>query len=382
VNRPVILIAGGGTGGHVFPGLAVADALTGLADVEVVFGGSPRGIEKDVVPPRGYRLELLDVSPIKGGGLSRAAKGAWIAARATVRALSVVRSLSPRAVLSVGGYAAGPFSLAAALARAPLAILEPNGVMGFTNRVLAPVAKRAYLAWPHLEARAKKGAARVVGVPLRKGFEPSVYVTKKPLQVLVMGGSQGAEALNERVPRALAAVARSIDLSVLHQTGKGRDQAVRATYAELGVRNAVVSEFLQDVPIQLTAADLVLARSGAGTVAEVAAVGRASILVPFPFAADDHQAANARALEQQGGCVCLLQADATVDRLEREIRALLSDDQARVKMADAARGAGKPHAARDVAIDLLALAGIPLRLAARGQNGKGKGLNGTERPRV
>jgi len=314
------------------------------------------------------------VSPIKGGGLSRAAKGAWIAARATLKALAVVRALAPRAVLSVGGYAAGPFSLAAALARAPLAILEPNGVMGFTNRVLAPVASRAYLAWPHLEGRARKGAARVLGVPLRKGFEPSSYSPATPPRVLVMGGSQGAEALNERAPRAIAAAER--DVRVVHQTGKGRDAAVRAIYAELGLRDVTVTEFLHDVPAQLAAADLVLARSGAGTVAEVAAVGRASILVPFPFAADDHQAENARALERQGGCVCLVQSDGTVSRLEHEIRALLSDDASRIRMADAARRAGKPHAARDVATDLLSLAGIPPRLA------RGKGLNGAEHRHV
>jgi len=369
--RPTILIAGGGTGGHVFPGLAVADALTSLADVSVVFGGSPRGIEKDVIPKRGYDLELLDISPIKGGGPTRAAKGAFIAARATLRALSLVRALRPCAVLSVGGYAAGPFALASVLLGIPLAIMEPNGVLGLTNRMLSPVSRRAYIAWPNLEPRVRKGTARVVGVPLRKGFEPSAYEPKSDLTVLVMGGSGGAEALNERVPRALALVAASHpNLRVVHQTGRDRDVNVRALYTQLGLQNTVVSPFLEDVPTQLASADLVIARAGAGTVAEIAAVGRPSILVPFPFAADDHQTKNARALEGFGASVCVPQEDATVDRLAREALAILSDDARRARMAESACRAGKPHAAYDVAGDLLSLAGVALKIA---KNGKSNG---------
>ncbi len=368
-----ILIAGGGTGGHVFPGLAVADALTSLANVRVVFGGSPRGIEKDVIPSRGYPLELLDIAPLKGGGVKRAAKGAFTAALATLRAVAIVRRVSPSVVLSVGGYAAGPFAIASVLMGVPLAIMEPNGVLGFTNRVLAPMAKRAYLAWPDLESRVKRGTARIVGVPLRKGFEPSAYVTKSTREVLVMGGSQGSEALNERVPRALASLSRKYPgLHVVHQTGKDRDQQVRALYTQVGIQNAVVSPFLEDVPARLASADLVIARAGAGTVAEIAAVGRPSILVPFPFAADDHQAKNARALERMGASVCVLQVDATVERLAREVDALLSSDGTRVGMAEAARSAGKPRAAYDVAGDLLLLGSVPLRIA-RSQNGKSNG---------
>lgn len=368
-----ILIAGGGTGGHVFPGLAVADALTSLADVRVVFGGSPRGIEKDVIPSRGYALELLDISPIKGGGARRAAKGAFVAARATLRALSIVRALSPSAVLSVGGYAAGPFALASVLLGVPLAIMEPNGVLGFTNRVLSPLSKRAYIAWPELESRVKRGTARLVGVPLRKGFEPADHVARATLDVLVMGGSQGAEALNDRVPRALASIAAELpNFRIVHQTGRDRDREVRALYTQLGLDGATVSPFLDDVPARLASADLVIARAGAGTVAEIAAVGRPSILVPFPFAADDHQTKNARALERAGGSVCVPQAEATVERLAKEACAILSSEPLRSRMAEAARAAGKPRAAYDVAGDLLLLGGVPLRIA-KSQNGKSNG---------
>ncbi len=366
MSRPVVLIAGGGTGGHVFPGLAVADAMTALADVEVVFGGSPRGIEKNVVPPRGYRLEMLDISPIKGGGVSRAARGAWSAARATLRALRVVRQLSPVAVLSVGGYAAGPFALASVLRAVPLGIMEPNDLLGFTNRVLAPFAQRAYIAWSDLTPRVRSGSARVFGVPLRRGFKPSNYVPSSgALRVLVMGGSQGAQALNQRVPRAIAGLAAAFPgLRVVHQTGRGAEAEVAGEYAQLGFESATVLPFLDDVPEQLAAADIVIARSGAGSVAEVAAVGRASLLVPFPFAADDHQAKNARALERAGGSVCVLQQEATVERIARELGALLADASMRVAMADAARAVGKPDAAHAVALDLLQLAGVTLRDAS------------------
>src|SRR5262245_43908518 len=151
-QRPVIIVAGGGTGGHVFPGLAVADQLRALADVDVVFCGTARGIETRAVPARGYRLELLDVAPMKGGGPARMVKGAAIAARETAKAIALVRRLKPRAVLSMGGYAAGPVALAATALRVPLAVLEPNSAVGFANRVLAPLASRAYVAWPEVAA--------------------------------------------------------------------------------------------------------------------------------------------------------------------------------------------------------------------------------------
>jgi UDP-N-acetylglucosamine--N-acetylmuramyl-(pentapeptide) pyrophosphoryl-undecaprenol N-acetylglucosamine transferase len=374
VSRPVVLIAGGGTGGHVFPGLAVADALRSLADVDVVFCGSPRGMEKDLVPARGYPLELLDVAPMKGGGAKRAVSGALVAARATVQAMSLVKRLRPAAVLSVGGYAAGPVALACVLSRVPLGVLEPNAVMGLANRILAPLAGRVYVTWEESARGARKSAVRTTGVPIRPGFEGAPYAAKRArLRVLVMGGSLGAEALNERLPPALAAV--GIDhpeLEVLHQTGKGRDAAVRDAYVRLDMTTrARVVPFLDDVAGELAKADLVVARAGAGTVAEIAAVGRASLLVPFPFAADDHQAKNAAALARAGGAVCILQKEATPEVLAAELRRLAGDAELRTRMARAATAVGRPHAAHEVAGDLLHLARIPLRSPRPTTNGAG-----------
>lgn len=324
-----ILVAGGGTGGHVFPGLAVAQALRDLADVAIVFAGSPRGMETRIVPKYGYDLELLDVEPMKGGGPARAIKGALVAAKAMRHATGIVGRLRPSAVLSVGGYAAGPAALACVRARVPLAILEPNSTLGLTNRLLAPFAKRAYVAWEETERIFKGDKARVYGVPLRAGFEPRAYAPRPgKRRVLVLGGSQGAVALNERVPAALARVVAKLgDVEIVHQAGGDREAAVRDAYERAKLTTATVVPFLDDVPEQMAAADVVVARSGANTVAEIAAIGRASILVPFPYAADDHQAKNAMALASLGGAICVRQEAADEVRLATELELLLGDDE-------------------------------------------------------
>lgn len=356
---PTILIAGGGTGGHVFPGLAVADAMQKLANVVVVFAGTARGLEQRIVPSRGYALELLEVEPMKGGGIVRAARGAFVAVKATGAAFGVVQRLRPCAVLSVGGYAAGPVSLAAAARGVPLAIFEPNSIVGLTNRLLSPFARRAYLAWDEAARPFRSSAPRMFGVPLRAGFTPRPYAPRGSAKILVMGGSQGAAALNERLPEAIARAARDLpNLEVLHQAGRDRDAAVRDAYARAGVTRVTVVPFLDDVAKEIADADLVIARAGAVTVAEIAAIGRASILVPFPFAADDHQAKNAASLAKAGGALAIRQEAADSVRLAAELTTLLTDDAARVRMASSARAHGRPQAAQDIAKDLLEVAGI------------------------
>jgi len=377
-----ILVAGGGTGGHVFPGIAVADAMRKLADVEVVFAGSPRGLENRVVPERGYGLEILDVEPMKGGGPARAIKGALASAKAMRHASGIVGRLRPSAVLSVGGYAAGPAALACVRARVPLAILEPNSILGLANRLLAPFAKRAYVAWPETARIFRGDKARLYGVPLRAGFEPRAYEPAEgSRRVLVLGGSQGATALNARVPAAIARVAKQLGpVHVVHQTGKDREVEVQEAYARGGVTTASVVPFLDDVAEQMGAADVVVARAGAVTVAEIAAIGRASILVPFPDAADDHQAKNGASLSELGGSICIRQEAADEIRLGTELTLLLEDGARRRQMASAARDHGQANAADHIARDLLSLAGIRLRKPSEpehknGSNGS-SGKNG------
>jgi UDP-N-acetylglucosamine--N-acetylmuramyl-(pentapeptide) pyrophosphoryl-undecaprenol N-acetylglucosamine transferase len=360
-----ILVAGGGTGGHVFPGLAVAHALTDLADVEVVFAGSPRGLETTVVPQHGYTLELLEVEPMKGGGPARAIRGALVAAKAMRHATGLIGRIRPSAVLSVGGYSAGPAALACVRAKVPLAILEPNSTLGLANRLLAPFAARAYVAWAETARHFRGDRARLYGVPLRPGFDPRPYLPVEVRRVLVLGGSQGATALNERVPDAIARAAKKVGvIDVVHQTGKDRETAVREAYARAGITTVKVVSFVEDVAEQMATADVIIARGGAVTVAEIAAVGRASILVPFPHAADDHQAKNAMALAELGGAICIRQEAADEVRLATELTLLFSDEERRARMARTAREHGHPYAALDVARDLLAFAGIKPRAKA------------------
>jgi UDP-N-acetylglucosamine--N-acetylmuramyl-(pentapeptide) pyrophosphoryl-undecaprenol N-acetylglucosamine transferase len=366
MSAPVVVFAGGGTGGHVFPMMAVADAMRAEADVRVVFVGTQRGIETRVLPARGDELELLEVLPIKGQGAVGAARGILRAAATLPHARRILTRLSPRAVLAVGGYASGPVGLVAGLSRVPLAIMEPNSVLGLSNRWLVPFARRAYLAFSETGAKMRRAMVRHTGVPLRGKFVPSAYrPVDGVVRALVLGGSQGARVLNETLPAALASAARELPgLVILHQAGRGRDDDVRRAYEAAKV-DARVIPFLDEVAHELAQADLVIARSGAGSVAELCAVGRAAILVPFALAADDHQRRNAEAVARLGGAVVVPESEASAERLAREVIALGKDAGARVRMADAARALGRPHAAREVARDFLELAGI----AARRGNG-------------
>ncbi len=373
--KDVVFIAGGGTGGHVFPGVAVADARQALG-VTPVFVGSPRGLENKVVPARGYALELLQVAPMTGGGVKRFVQGAWTAARAMGAAFPLVRAYRPRAVRWAGGDAAGRVSAAAAALRVPLALMEPNGVMGFTNRLLSPFAKRVYVAWESMVPAFRPGVGVHAGVPLRPGFGPRPYAPKSPLRVLVLGGSQGAQRLNQTLPEVLSRAAGGRTITVTHQTGAGREAPVRAAYASLGFEVARVVPFLDDVPDELAKADLVIARAGASSLAEICAVGRASLLIPFPYAAADHQAQNALALERSGACVCVREADLE-RRLLPELGRLLRDDEARSAMARAAMAAGRPTAAEDVARDLMRMAGIRPREASSSNGAHSGSSNGS-----
>jgi UDP-N-acetylglucosamine--N-acetylmuramyl-(pentapeptide) pyrophosphoryl-undecaprenol N-acetylglucosamine transferase len=358
MSSGTVLLAGGGTGGHVFPLLAVADALLALdSTLECVFIGTARGIETRVVPARGYRLELMNVLPLRGAGVRAAASGTLRAARAVAEARTLVKRLAPKVVLSIGGYAAGPVSLSAVFSRIPLLLLEPNSVMGLANRLVAPLVRRAYTAFEPVERHFRKSVVRRTGVPLQRGFVPRPYPVSGPLSVLVLGGSQGAVALNETVPRALARIKEPI--SIVHQAGPSLEAAVERRYRELGLSaRAQVIPFIDDMPEALARASLVIGRSGASAVSEIAAVGRPSILIPFPYAAGDHQRHNALALESIGAAVCVPQDRATAGRLADQASLLLRDRSRLAAMAAAAMSFGRPQAAEVVARDLLELAGL------------------------
>ncbi len=341
MSRPCILVAGGGTGGHVYPAVAVAEArLEAMADVDLVFCGTARGVEARVVPARGWKLELLDVEPMKGGPARRAVRGVAGRRNGHASGLRASCALASRAPFSatIGGYASGPSHPRRSHAgRSRMTVMEPNSVVGLANRLVAPFTKRAYLAWQEAEAPFRAEARRQYGVPLRPGFAPRPYALPRADASLVMGGSQGAQALGERMPQAYARLSSVPGIEILHQAGRDRDDAVRAAYGSGATGRVTVAPFVDEVAREIANADLVVARAGASTLAEITAIGRAAILVPFPHAADDHRARNAEALARAGAAVCLRQDVADPSRLAAEIERLLLDDAARVAMADCSR---------------------------------------------
>jgi len=384
VSAPTLLLAGGGTGGHVFPLVAVADALKALApELRLVFVGTERGMETRFVPARGYELELVSVIPIRGGGITGAAKGVWRAMMSIPESRALLSRLAPSAVLSIGGYAAGPVSLAARLAGIPLALVEPNSVMGLANRLTVPLVQRAYTAFEETERHFRADKVLATGVPIRAGFEPQPFALDPArVRILVIGGSQGAKALNETVPEALCRVSSS--LSVVHQCGQAHVESVRERYAQLCPKFELdVVPFIDEMPAALGRADLVISRAGAGAVSEIAAVGRPALFVPYPYAAGDHQRKNAEALARAGAAVCVPSAEASVDRLAGELGELTSSAERLGRMAEASRRWGRPHAADAVARDLLALAGLASRVEgaskAPGARGDASGSGATSR---
>jgi UDP-N-acetylglucosamine--N-acetylmuramyl-(pentapeptide) pyrophosphoryl-undecaprenol N-acetylglucosamine transferase len=360
-----LLFAGGGSGGHVFPMLSVADAVRELLPAaRLVFVGTEKGMETKLVPERGYELELVRVVPIRGGGLSGALAGIGSAAASIPQARRIMARYAPAAVFSIGGYAAGPVALAARTLGVPVALAEPNAEVGLANRLIAPFVQRAYVAFDYSQRYFKRAVTVQTGAPIRGGFEPAPYRApeKNCLSVLVLGGSQGAKSLNEAVPKALSQLGAGV--RAVHQCGRAHEAAASALYAELGFgERARVVPFIDDMAGALAAADIVIGRAGAGAVGEICAVGRPSLLVPYPFAGD-HQTLNADCIAKEGASLWIPSADATPERLATELRHLMNDSSRLVKMADNARRIGKPHAAMAIAKDFLKLAGVDLELAA------------------
>jgi UDP-N-acetylglucosamine--N-acetylmuramyl-(pentapeptide) pyrophosphoryl-undecaprenol N-acetylglucosamine transferase len=346
------LIAAGGTGGHLFPGIAVADELRARdPEVQVVFAGTPKGLESRLVPRAGYQLVLLPILPLNGVGAWRALKGLLALPWGLLKAAALVRRLRPEAVLGVGGYAGGPVVLVAALMGIPTVILEPNARPGFTNRVLRPFVRHA--ACSYEASRVEFGEKFVLtGNPVRGGF---ARVPRKehhpPYTLLTFGGSQGSRILNRALVAALPHLPGPDRLHIVHQTGEALREEVAAGYAGAG-REAEVLPFLDDMEARFAQADVVLCRSGATTCAELAAAGKAAVLVPFARAADDHQRSNAVVLEGAGAARMVEEKDLTGERLAAVLTEIFADPPRLVAMEDAARGLARPDAAAQVA-DLL-----------------------------
>lgn len=346
--RPVLIIAGG-TGGHVFPALAVAEVLRGWS-VPVVWLGTPMGLEARVVPEAGIELETVTVRGLRGNGLWGWVKAPWMIARALIQAWRVLRRHRPRAVLGMGGYVAGPGGVAARLRRLPLIIHEQNAVAGLTNRLLARFASRVLTG---LDAPFSGRAAAVfTGNPIRAAIaalaeQPPIEAPRRP-RLLVIGGSLGARTLNRTVPAALSLLPADDRPEVVHQAGERSLAVAREGYHVAGVE-AAIHAFIDDMAAAYRDADLIICRAGALTVSELAAVGRPAILVPLPHAVDDHQTANARFLVAADAASLVAEADLTPQTLADRLKPLLADTARRTAMGANARGVGRPRAAERVA---------------------------------
>ena len=351
-TRPVMILAGG-TGGHIFPGLAVAKALR-EREVPVTWLGAQDGMETRLVPQHGIAIDTIAVRGVRGKGVVTLLAAPFKLIAAVRAAQRVLRQRQPRAVISFGGFAAGPGGLAARLARVPLVVHEQNRAPGLTNRVLAKVAGRVLTGFPDTFPGANE---EVVGNPVRAEIAAIAPPEQRfagragPLRLLVLGGSQGARALNTAVPTALAALHGVIAFEVRHQCGdKLRDAAV-AAYAGAGI-DASVEPFIDDMGAAYAWADVVVCRAGALTLAELCAVGVGSVLVPFPQAVDDHQTKNARYLVDRGAAHLLVQDDALAERLGATLE-ILHHRGDLLRLAQAARALAKPDAAQRVACIVL-----------------------------
>jgi UDP-N-acetylglucosamine--N-acetylmuramyl-(pentapeptide) pyrophosphoryl-undecaprenol N-acetylglucosamine transferase len=357
-TSPVMILAGG-TGGHIFPGLAVARALRDR-QVPVLWLGADGGMETRLVPANDFAIRTIAVRGLRGKSLASTLGAPLVLLRSLWQALSVLRQAKPRAVLSFGGYAAGPGGLAAWMLRRPLLVHEQNRAPGMTNRVLARLARRVLCGFPD----SFPGVANeTVGNPVRReiaalpppadrfrgrGFSPDSHSTNAPINLLVLGGSQGARAINATVPKVLAALGGAGRFTVRHQCGAKLLDDTRAAYAGAGV-SASIEPFIADMAGAYGWADLVIGRAGALTIAELCAAGVGSILIPFPGAVDDHQARNAEFLAERGGGEWLRQDAALEAGLRTRIQALLDDRGRLLAMAESARAASFPDAAGRVA---------------------------------
>src|SRR3984957_7634493 len=346
-----VMIAGGGTGGHVIPALAIAGALKSAYGAEVCFIGTAKGMETRLVPQAGYSLELIDVGQLNRVSLPTQLKTLGALPQSILHCMGLLRRWQPQVVVGVGGYASGPAMLAALVRRVPTLAFEPNAVPGLANRLIGKRIRAAAVNFAPTLSFFRN--AEITGIPVRpEFFALAPRPAEGPLRLLVMGGSQGARALNQRMPEIAKPLLEAVPgLTILHQAGARHAETTEAAYAASGAPpdQWKVQAFLEDMPMQFAASDLILARSGASTVAELAASGKPSLLVPFPQAADDHQRKNAEVLVEGGAACMLLEQDMSAAKLLETITSLLGDREKLGEMAVRAQTFAHPQAAARIA---------------------------------
>jgi UDP-N-acetylglucosamine--N-acetylmuramyl-(pentapeptide) pyrophosphoryl-undecaprenol N-acetylglucosamine transferase len=350
-----IIIAGGGTGGHVIPALAIAQQLKQQFGAEVLFIGTARGIETRLVPQAGFPLELIQVGALKNVSLMTRAKTMFDLPRAIAASSRMLTDFDPEVVIGVGGYASGPAMVAAIRRRLPTLAFEPNVVPGFANRMIARWVSAAAV---HFEETCRYFPhCRVTGVPVRAAFFSIPQKTDGPPTLLVFGGSQGARAINQAMIESLPGLRAKVPgIHIIHQTGQRDYEHVLAAYQQSGI-SGEVHKFIDDMPGTFARADLLVCRSGASTVGEITAAGKPAIFVPFPAAADDHQNVNARALERAGAAIVVEESNLGAAYLVDTIAALIGDARRLGSMSAAAKSLAHPKAVEEIAEMVAQLAG-------------------------
>ncbi len=352
-----LLIAGGGTGGHLYPGIAVAQELLARGGNEVCFAGNLNGFEGKVLPGLGYRLLDIRSGGLIGVGLGAKIKSVGRVAMGFSDAKRAVENFRPDACLGVGGYVSFPVVAWCALKGIPSAIAEQNAKAGLSNRLLGKMVKRVYLGDDGAKREFPSSKTMFTGNPLRGGFSaPVPYRTPKagePLRVLVLGGSQGAASLNRIVPEALREL--KIPVQVVHQCGRGKEVGLKEAYSS--ITGVTVTPFIDEMAKAYGWAHLVIARAGALTLAELAAAARPAILVPFPYAAENHQEHNALSAQKRGAAICMAERDLTATKLTTLIEGLMSDHQVLEEMSKSAAHSAKVDAAKAIVDDLAGLCG-------------------------
>ncbi len=354
-----VVIAAGGTGGHIYPAIAYAKAIQSHdPDGQIVFVGTGKAVERDILSQEGFPVQVISVEGFVGKSMLSRCRALWLLPQSLWQAMNILRSPQADLVIGTGGYFSPPVIIAAWLLQIPRVILEPNAMPGLANRLLGPVVNRIFLAFESARSFFSSSKVRVIGTPIRQDFVLD-HVPIPPQQikhVLIFGGSQGAEAINSAMLEALdqSEILRK-SVTITHQTGADDWERVQQAYQQRGLQ-AVVQPFLFDMPKELAKADLVICRAGASTLAELAAYGKVGILIPFPYATHNHQEMNARAMEQAGAARMVKQADLTGKILVAEIECMMQDIPAFQAMSQKSWETRKVDATEHMVRECLALA--------------------------
>ena len=360
VNHAIrIIIAGGGTGGHLFPAIAIAqEFMAKNSENKVIFVSTGNPFELSVLDKAGFTLEKITAEGIKGRGLLRQLRSIWKIPMGIFESIRIIKNFKPDLVMGVGSYAAGPVAIGAWFMRKKLILHEQNILPGITNRILSRFADRIYVSFKNTKANFNPEKVVYTGNPLRKGFmqkakekkNTTASAQKHPFTVLILGGSQGAHSINEAVINALEHFRGKHNFYFIHQTGKQDEAAVKKAYKDQGI-SCMVKSFFDDMPQQYQRANLIICRAGATTVAELAAVGKGVIFIPFPFASDNHQVLNARTFTEAGAAEMILQKDLTGSVLAERIEYYMSNPNVLELMASRSKMLGRPDAAKVIVED-------------------------------